>query len=189
MDRFYLKDPGGVLMPEAVRELAPHFRRRGGRAHRPSCTATARSGSRRSSTSRASRAGFQAVHTALRAPLARDRRSPRSRAPRATSKPPASRTQLDLRGAGRRVASTSPRSPATRACRRVSRGSSTPPTTSHQLPGGMVTTTRRMLDEIRRPELFDAVLGGGHARARGDGLSDHRHAGLAVRRHPGDATT
>jgi oxaloacetate decarboxylase alpha subunit len=28
----------------------------------------------------------------------------------------------------------------------------------HQLPGGMVTTTQRMLDEMRRPELFDAVL-------------------------------
>ena len=28
----------------------------------------------------------------------------------------------------------------------------------HQLPGGMVTTTRRMLEEIRRPELFDRVL-------------------------------
>ena len=29
---------------------------------------------------------------------------------------------------------------------------------THQLPGGMVTTTRRMLEELRRPELFDAVL-------------------------------
>ena len=28
----------------------------------------------------------------------------------------------------------------------------------HQLPGGMVTTTRRMLAELRRPELFDQVL-------------------------------
>ena len=28
----------------------------------------------------------------------------------------------------------------------------------HQLPGGMVTTTRRMLQEQRRPELFDATL-------------------------------
>jgi oxaloacetate decarboxylase alpha subunit len=28
----------------------------------------------------------------------------------------------------------------------------------HQLPGGMVSTTRRMLEEIRRPELYDAVL-------------------------------
>ncbi len=28
----------------------------------------------------------------------------------------------------------------------------------HQLPGGMVTTTTRMLDEIGRPELFPAVL-------------------------------
>jgi oxaloacetate decarboxylase alpha subunit len=28
----------------------------------------------------------------------------------------------------------------------------------HQLPGGMVTTTRRMLEEVRRPELFAAVL-------------------------------
>jgi oxaloacetate decarboxylase alpha subunit len=28
----------------------------------------------------------------------------------------------------------------------------------HQLPGGMVTTTRRMLEDLRRPELFDRVL-------------------------------
>ena len=28
----------------------------------------------------------------------------------------------------------------------------------HQLAGGMVSTTRRMLDEQHRPELFDAVL-------------------------------
>ena len=28
----------------------------------------------------------------------------------------------------------------------------------HQLPGGMVTTTRRMLGELRRPELFGEVL-------------------------------
>src|SRR5206468_12393846 len=28
----------------------------------------------------------------------------------------------------------------------------------HQLAGGMVSTTRRMLDELRRPELYDAVL-------------------------------
>jgi oxaloacetate decarboxylase alpha subunit len=28
----------------------------------------------------------------------------------------------------------------------------------HQLPGGMVTTTQRMLEEIRRPELYGAVL-------------------------------
>src|SRR5205085_12562979 len=28
----------------------------------------------------------------------------------------------------------------------------------HQLAGGMVSTTRRMLEELRRPELFEAVL-------------------------------
>ena len=28
----------------------------------------------------------------------------------------------------------------------------------HQMPGGMVTTMRRQLDELRRPELFDAAL-------------------------------
>jgi oxaloacetate decarboxylase (Na+ extruding) subunit alpha len=28
----------------------------------------------------------------------------------------------------------------------------------HQLPGGMVSTTRRMLEELQRPELFGAVL-------------------------------
>ena len=48
IDRFYLKDPGGLLTPDAVRELAPHFLATG--ADRSSCTATARSGSRRSST-------------------------------------------------------------------------------------------------------------------------------------------
>ena len=55
----------------------------------------------------------------------------------------------------------------------------------HQLPGGMVTTTRRMLEELRRPELFDAVLEEVAPRARRDGLPDHRHAGLAVRGDPG----
>ena len=29
----------------------------------------------------------------------------------------------------------------------------------HQLAGGMVSTTRRMLEELRRPELFEAALG------------------------------
>ncbi len=28
----------------------------------------------------------------------------------------------------------------------------------HQMPGGMITTMRRQLDELRRPELFDAAL-------------------------------
>jgi oxaloacetate decarboxylase alpha subunit len=28
----------------------------------------------------------------------------------------------------------------------------------HQMPGGMVTTTRRQLEDLRRPELFDAAL-------------------------------
>src|SRR5205823_14078222 len=31
MDRLYLKDPGGLLTPDAVRELAPHFARGAGR--------------------------------------------------------------------------------------------------------------------------------------------------------------
>jgi oxaloacetate decarboxylase (Na+ extruding) subunit alpha len=30
MDRLYLKDPGGLLTPDAVRELAPHFARAAG---------------------------------------------------------------------------------------------------------------------------------------------------------------
>ena len=41
---------------------------------------------------------------------------------------------------------------------RPPRRSSTPSTTATSCPGGMVTTTRRMLEELRRPELFDAVL-------------------------------
>ncbi len=52
MDTLYLKDPGGLLTPDTVRELAPHFLAAAASA-RWSFTATARSAWRRSSIWRA----------------------------------------------------------------------------------------------------------------------------------------
>ena len=53
LDRLYLKDPGGLLTPDAVRELAPHFIA-AARGRTIELHTTARSGSRRSCTWRAS---------------------------------------------------------------------------------------------------------------------------------------
>ena len=185
MDRLYLKDPGGLLTPDAVRELAPHFLAAAG--GRPSsCTATARSAWRRSSTSRACEPGFEVVHTAV-GPLSRGtsqpevvehRAQPRGRrllAPRSTSTPQAIVAEHFAQLArAKGLPAGAPREFDAAYYR-------------HQLPGGMVTTTRRMLEELRRPELFDAVLEEvTRVRAR-DGLSDPGHAGLAVRRQPGGA--
>ena len=143
-------DPGrGARAGAALRRAPPA-------SGRSSCTATARSGSRRSSTWRACGPGSTCcTPRSRRSPAARRTRPPRRRS--ATSRPRASRT-----------GSTSRRSPR---CREHFRGlgrerglpSAQPQEFDatyyhHQLAGGMVSTTRRMLEELRRPELFDAVL-------------------------------
>ena len=156
MDRLYLKDPGGLLTVDAVRELAPPLLAAAG--ERPlelhsHCTI----GLAPQVYVEGVRAGFDTVHTAS-GPLGRG-----------TSQPEALNTARNLeaagfaararpRAAGASSPSTSPSSPPPRACRPVRRGSSTPPITATSCPAGMVTTTRRMLAELRRPELFDAVL-------------------------------
>ena len=74
MDAFYLKDPGGLLTPDAVRELAPHFLAAAG--DRPvelhsHCTI----GLAPFVYVEGLRAGFQVLHTAV-APLARGTSNP-----------------------------------------------------------------------------------------------------------------
>ena len=156
MDRLYLKDPGGLLTPDAVRELAPHFLAAAG--ERPvelhsHCTI----GLAPFVYMEGLRAGFQVLHTAV-APLARG-----------TSNPAAETTLRDLEAEGfshrldlDALAAVSEHFRAlgarARAARRRRRRSSTRPTTTTSSPAGMVSTTRRMLEELRRPELFDAVL-------------------------------
>ncbi len=155
MDAFYLKDPGGLLTPDAVRELAPHFLAAAGdravelHSH---CTI----GLAPFVYMEGLRAGFQVLHTAV-APLARG-----------TSNPAAETTLRDLVAEGYShrldldaLAAMSEHFRAIGSERGLPVGSPQEFDATyyhHQLAGGMVSTTRRMLDELRRPELFDAAL-------------------------------
>jgi oxaloacetate decarboxylase alpha subunit len=155
MDAIYLKDPGGLLTPDAVRELAPHFLRAAGT--RPAelhshCTI----GLAPLVYVEGLRAGFRVVHTAV-APLARG-----------TSNPAAESTVRDLvaEGFSHRL-DLDALAEASDYFRALGEGRGLPVGAPreydatyyrHQLAGGMVSTTRRMLEELRRPELFDAAL-------------------------------
>jgi oxaloacetate decarboxylase (Na+ extruding) subunit alpha len=155
MDRFYLKDPGGLLTPAVVRELAPSFRAAAGErltelhSH---CTI----GLAPLVYVEGVRAGFQVVHTAC-GPLSRG-----------TSQPEVASTarNLEASGFGHELDLEAQDRVAEHfyALARAKGLPSGEPQEfdaayyKHQLPGGMVTTTRRMLAEIRRPELFAAVL-------------------------------
>jgi oxaloacetate decarboxylase alpha subunit len=155
MDRLYLKDPGGLLTPDAVRELAGPLKTAAG--HRPlelhsHCTI----GLAPLVYLEGVRAGFDVVHTA-HAPLSRG-----------TSQPDVASTVRDLEASGyAHDLDTGQAAVVARHFAEVARAKGLPAGAPqefdaayyrHQLPGGMVTTTRRMLAELRRPELFDAVL-------------------------------
>jgi len=155
MDRLYLKDPAGLLTPAAVRKLAPHFLRAAG--ERPielhsHCTI----GLAPFVYTEGLRAGFHVLHTAV-APLARG-----------TSNPAAETTLRDLQAEGfshrldlDALAAVSEYFAALARERGLPVGLPQEFDATyyrHQLPGGMVSTTQRMLEEIRRPELFEAVL-------------------------------
>ena len=155
MDRLYLKDPGGLLTVDAVRELAPHFVAAAGsrtielHSH---CTI----GLAPLVYVEGVRAGFGVVHTAS-GPLSRG-----------TSQPEVVSTVRNLEANGyRHELDLEAEASVAEHFRALARAKGLPPGAPrefdavyyhHQLPGGMVTTTRRMLEELRRPELFDAVL-------------------------------
>jgi len=155
MDRLYLKDPGGLLTAAAVRELAPHFAAAAG--ERPielhsHCTI----GLAPFVYVEGLRAGFHVLHTAV-APLARG-----------TSNPAAETTLRDLEAEGYSHAlNTDALAAMSKHFEELGRERGLPfgqpqefdaTYYHHQLAGGMVSTTRRMLDELRRPELFEEVL-------------------------------
>ena len=155
MDAFYLKDPGGLLTPDAVRELAPHFMAAAG--DRPvelhsHCTI----GLAPLVYAEGLRAGFQVLHTAV-GPLARG-----------TSNPAVETTLRDLEAEGRphqldlaALDAMAEHFRAIGAERGLPVGHPQEFDATyyhHQLAGGMVSTTRRMLEELRRPELFAAAL-------------------------------
>jgi oxaloacetate decarboxylase alpha subunit len=155
IDRLYLKDPGGLLTQEAVRELAPHFlaaaRGRTIELH-SHCTI----GLAPLVYIEGVQAGFQVVHTAA-GPLSRG-----------TSQPEVVSTARNLQAAGyENHLDLDAQAIVAEHFAQLARAKGLPAGAprefdavyyGHQLPGGMVTTTRRMLEEIRRPELFDAVL-------------------------------
>ncbi|HET6866869.1 MAG TPA: hypothetical protein VFH80_13200 [Solirubrobacteraceae bacterium] len=155
MDRLYLKDPGGLLTVDAVRELAPHFVNAAGsrtvelHSH---CTV----GMAPIVYVEGVKAGFEVVHTASGA------------LSRGTSQPEVASTMrnLEANGFAHRL-DLEAEAVVARHFNEIARAKGLPPGAPreydavyyrHQLPGGMVTTTRRMLEELRRPELFDAVL-------------------------------
>jgi oxaloacetate decarboxylase (Na+ extruding) subunit alpha len=155
MDRLYLKDPGGLLTPDAVRELAGPLRSAAG--SRPlelhsHCTI----GLAPLVYLEGVKAGFDVVHTA-HAPLSRG-----------TSQPDVASTARDLNASGfTHGLDLECQAMVARHFTALARAKGLPAGAPrefdaayyhHQLPGGMVTTTRRMLAELRRPELFDAVL-------------------------------
>jgi oxaloacetate decarboxylase alpha subunit len=155
MDRLYLKDPGGLLTADAVRELAPAMldaaRGRPIELH-SHCTI----GLAPFVYLEGLRAGFQVLHTAVE-PLARG-----------TSNPAAETTlrNLEADGFSHRL-DLDALAAVSEHFRELARIKGLPEGRPqefdatyyrHQLAGGMVSTTRRMLEELRRPELFDAAL-------------------------------
>jgi oxaloacetate decarboxylase (Na+ extruding) subunit alpha len=155
MDRLYLKDPGGLLTADAVRELAPHFLAAAG--ERPvelhsHCTI----GLAPYVYVEGVKAGFQVVHTAA-GPLSRG-----------TSQPEVFSTARNLEASGfSHRLDLEAQAIVSEHFSQIGRDKDLPVGAprefdavyyTHQLPGGMVTTTRRMLGEIGRPELFDEVL-------------------------------
>ncbi len=155
MDRMYLKDPGGLLTPDAVRELAPSLLAAAG--ERPlelhsHCTI----GLAPLVYLEGVQAGFGVLHTAS-GPLSRG-----------TSQPEVVATARNLEASGYAHGLDLERQAVvSEHFHEIARAKGLPAGAPrefdaayyrHQLPGGMVTTTRRMLTELRRPELFDTVL-------------------------------
>ena len=155
MDRLYLKDPGGLLDTGRGTRAGAALRRAAG--ERPielhsHCTI----GLAPFVYMEGLRAGFHVLHTAV-APLARG-----------TSNPAAETTLRDLEAEGYSHRLDSEALAAmSRHFEELGRESGLPSGQPqefdatyyrHQLAGGMVSTTRRMLEELRRPELFDEVL-------------------------------
>jgi oxaloacetate decarboxylase alpha subunit len=153
VDRLYLKDPGGLLTVDAVRELAPHFAATGKPAELHShCTI----GLAPLVYLEGARAGFGTLHTAA-GPLGEG-----------TSQPTVESTlrNLEVEGGAHELDPVA-LAAVSEHFHGIARVKGLPPGRpreydaayyAHQLAGGMVTTTQRMLGEIRRPELFDAVL-------------------------------
>jgi oxaloacetate decarboxylase alpha subunit len=155
IDRLYLKDPGGLLTPDAVWELIPGFMEAVG--PRPvelhsHCTISLGP----LAYVEGLRAGTRTLHTAV-APVANG-----------TSNPSCENTLHNLEAEGHSHGlDTEALAEVSEHFRELARRKDLPlgrPVEydaayyRHQMPGGMVTTTKRQLQEIGKPDLFDATL-------------------------------
>jgi oxaloacetate decarboxylase (Na+ extruding) subunit alpha len=155
IDRLYLKDPGGLLTPEAIRELAPGFL--AAFAPRPvelhsHCTISLGP----LAYVEGLRAGIRTLHTAV-APVAHGTSNPAAESTLRNLAAEDLSHDLDLEA----LAAVSDHFRALAHAKGLPLGAPADYDAAyfrHQMPGGMVTTTRRMLAEQRRPELFDATL-------------------------------
>ena len=152
VDRLYLKDPGGLVTVERLRELAPLFFT-GLPVELHSHGTIGLAGL---TYMEGARLGFGTLHTAV-APLANG-----------TSNPAAETTVRNLEATGHThgldtdaLSAVSEHFRALALAKRLPLGAPADYDAAyyhHQMPGGMVTTMRRQLEEMRRPELFDAAL-------------------------------
>ena len=155
VDRLYLKDPGGLVSVERLRELAPLFL--DGFARGPvELHSHGTIGLSQPMYMEGAKLGFSALHTAV-APVANG-----------TSNPSCETTLHNLRATGFEhgldvdaLAAMSEHFRALALDKRLPLGAPAEYDAAyyrHQMPGGMVTTMRRQLEEMRRPELFEAAL-------------------------------
>jgi len=155
VDRLYLKDPGGLVSVERLRELAPLFL--GGFARGPvELHSHGTIGLAPPMYMEGAKLGFGTLHTAV-APVSNG-----------TSNPSCETTLHNLRATGFEHAldvealdAMSEHFRALALDKRLPLGAPAEYDAAyyrHQMPGGMVTTMRRQLEEMRRPELFDAAL-------------------------------
>ena len=144
VDRLYLKDPGGLVTVDRLRELAPLLRAHEFHSHQTIGLAG-------QAYVEAATLGFATLHTAV-APLANG-----------TSQPSAEATvrNLGIEVDEEALAVMSAHFRALALEKGLPLGVPAEYDAAyyhHQMPGGMVTTMRRQLEELRRPELFEAAL-------------------------------
>ena len=156
IDCFYIKDPGGLLSPERVRSLAPRVKAAiGDRPLEIHAHCTIGYGGL-SSLAGVDTGAIDTVHVGI-GPLGEG-----------SSLPEASRMVANLRAAGHHVAvDDAALAAVSDYWSRLARAEGLPPGTPqafdasfvrHQIAGGVMTTTRRQLEELQLAHKFEAVV-------------------------------
>jgi oxaloacetate decarboxylase alpha subunit len=156
IDGIYLKDPAGLLTPDRVRSLVPRLQGALTSTKLEEIHSHSTTGLSPLTVLEAADLGIETIHCAL-PPLANG-----------ASHPEAQRLVSNLRARGHSVnVDLDAMARASAYLQRQGRIKNLPSGSPneydeayyrHTIPGGVQSTTRRQLGEIRRPELFDAVI-------------------------------